>query len=176
MTPGAQRRNGKTWRGAIQRALLLTGGWWALVEGDPSGFAFGVPVIAAATLASLALGPPHAPNWRPLGLLRLAQFFLAGSIRGGVDVARRALSPRLPLAPGVVTYPMRLPPGPAQNLFMGMLSLMPGTLTADLDGHDLAVHVLVDGGETLRREFEALEQRVADAFGIDAAEPGDAHA
>ena len=59
---------------------------------------------------------------------------------------------------------------------MGMLSLMPGTLSVDLDGHDLAVHVLVDGGETLRRKLEALEVRVADAFGIDRAEHGNAHA
>lgn len=176
MTPVVERGAGKTWRGAVLRALLLAGGWWTLIEGDPSGFAFGVPVVAAATLASLALRAPHAPNWRPLGLLRLARYFLTGSILGGLDVARRAFSPRLPLAPCVVRHPMQLSPGPARSLFMGMLSLMPGTLSVDLDGHDLAVHVLVDGGETLRRKLEALEVRVADAFGIDRAEHGNAHA
>ncbi|MGA9819917.1 MAG: hypothetical protein WBQ54_23770, partial [Pseudolabrys sp.] len=41
--------------------------------------------------------------------------FLYQSIVAGVDVALRALNPRLPLQPGFVIYPMRLPPSAADD-------------------------------------------------------------
>jgi multicomponent Na+:H+ antiporter subunit E len=70
----------------------------------------------------------------------------------GVDVARRALDPRLPLRPGFVTYAPRLPPGGARDAFCALASLMPGTLPADTneDG-TLLVHCLdrTAGGGTL---------------------------
>ena len=63
--------------------------------------------------------------------MRLARFvlrFLRQSVVAGIDVAWRALDPRLPLRPGFVVYQPRLPPGPARNAFCTMTSLLPGTL------------------------------------------------
>jgi multicomponent Na+:H+ antiporter subunit E len=179
LQPWRELLQAATWRASLVRALLLAGGWWALTEGDAAGFLFGVPLVVAATVASLALRPVPSGgsgSWRPVALLRLARVFLAGSLRGGWDVARRALSPGLPLAPALVDHAMRLPPGPAQNLFMSMLSLMPGTLSADVHGPHVAVHVLVDGGAAMRRDIDALEVHVADALGTDLADRETPHA
>jgi multicomponent Na+:H+ antiporter subunit E len=158
------------WRGrsVVLRLLLFSGGWWALTEGEgrlEKSLPFGLAVVLAALFASLALPADGLPQWRPLGLARLLFAFLTGSLSGGLDVARRALSPRLPLAPAIFAYRLRLPPGPGRSLFMSALSLMPGTLSADLEGEHLMVHVLVARGDVALRQLQALEAHVARAVG-----------
>ena len=75
----------------------------------------------------------------------------------GVDVARRALDPRLPLRPGFVTYAPRLPPGSARDGFCALASLMPGTLPVGTneDG-TLLVHCL-DIGQPAAAQLAAEE-------------------
>lgn len=153
-------------RAACSRALLLAFGWWALTEGAPSSLAFGIPVVAAATLASLATTAPRSLRLRPRAFAWLVGTFLSGSFRGGWDVARRALSPRLPLSPVLIHYSMRLEPGFEQRVFTSLVTLMPGTLSADVLGQDVRIHALVARGEALRRGIVALETRVARAFGV----------
>jgi multicomponent Na+:H+ antiporter subunit E len=152
-------------RAVPMRALVLAGGWWALTEGDPAGLAFGVVVVLLALFVSVCLPSPPPPRWNLPGLLRLGFAFLTGSLHSGLDVARRALAPGVPLSPAIVRYALRLPQGPARNLLMGTLSLMPGTLSANLDGHHLEVHVLVDKGDETVRQLQELEALVARALG-----------
>jgi multicomponent Na+:H+ antiporter subunit E len=88
--------------------------------------------------------------------------FLRQSIVAGIDVARRALDPRLPLRPGFVVHRTHLPPGPMRNAFCTMTSLLPGTLPCGSDGsHGLVIHRLDINqpvAEQLARE-EALLMR-----------------
>jgi multicomponent Na+:H+ antiporter subunit E len=140
--------------------------WCVLTEGELSAAPFGVPIVILALAASAALAPEPAPRWSVVGLLRFGLAFVTGSLRGGVDVAVRALSPRLALDPAIVRYPLRLEPGPARLLFMGALSLMPGTLSVTAEGSSLLVHVLsARGGDLVLRQLETLEGHVAQAFG-----------
>jgi multicomponent Na+:H+ antiporter subunit E len=97
------------------------------------------------------------------GLL-LLPFFLWQSVSGGVDVALRALKPRMPLAPTVFDYRLRLPPGPAPVTMASLVSLMPGTL-ATVSGTRLRVHVL-DATRGYEDELELLEAQVAWVFGV----------
>ena len=157
-------------RSALRRTAVLALGWWALTEGDTAALVFGVPVVLCAVAGSIAVGPSRAPRWRPLGLARFALHFLVESLRGGLDVARRALSPRMPLAPAVVHYRTRLPAGTARDLFAGAISLMPGTLSMRAGEAELELHVLVDRGAAGQRELARLEQRVAGALGLRLAE------
>ena len=61
----------------------------------------------------------------------------------GIDVARRALDPRLPLHPGFVVYQTGLPPGPSQHMFTTLMSLLPGTVpTGPAPGGSLLIHCL----------------------------------
>ena len=151
------------------RAAILAGGWWTLSEGSRSGVAFGAVVVVVALVVSLWLSPPVHQPWRPLGLVRLAMHFLYHSVRGGVDVARRAFAPRLPLDPALRAFPTSLPPGPAREVFAATLSLMPGTLAVEQRDRELVVHVLVDSDQ-VERDLSALERRVARAM---SAEVGD---
>lgn len=146
------------------RATLLAVWWWALADGAPS-WTFGAPVILLALVAGLVIAPARARCVSPARLLRFAPFFLRESLRGGIDVARRALHPRLPLAPALLDYRLRLPPGPARLFLVGVVSLLPGTLSADLGESDLTVHVL-DRKLPVLHLLQALERQVAALFGV----------
>lgn len=152
-------------RSVVQRTLILAGGWWIITEADPSALVFGVAVVVFTLVASRAVPSAPAPSWSATGLLGYGRVFLVGSVLGGIDVARRALAPRLPIAPTILRYPLRLATGPARRLFMGTLSLMPGTLSVRLDGDSLDVHVLFDEGEAGSRRLRDLEAHVARAVG-----------
>lgn len=151
-------------------ALLLTL-WWVL-SGDLSSWRFGVPAALAAALVFTLL--PATASWRlrPIGALRFAAWYLVESIRGGIDVALRALRPSLPLAPGFVDYRTRLPRGPARTCFVAVIGLLPGTLTAKIAGDRLTIHVL-DTGLPVERSLERLEDRIAAMFTRDG-DAGDA--
>jgi multicomponent Na+:H+ antiporter subunit E len=158
---------GESWsslsRAAAVRGVLLGLGWWAISEGEPAGFGFGALVVVAATAVSLALSAPLHGRLRPIGCIRLAAWFLLGSLRGGIDVARRALSPRPELSPGLIRYETALE-GRAQQLFMTMLSLMPGTQSVAAEQQVLFVHVLVRRDGANERDLSALEARIGAAF------------
>jgi multicomponent Na+:H+ antiporter subunit E len=88
----------------------------------------GLLAAAAATWVSLRLLPPARKGLRFGALARFAVHFLRQSMVAGVDVARRAFDPRLPLNPGYLAYPVRLAPGTGRAAFGAVTSLMPGTL------------------------------------------------
>jgi multicomponent Na+:H+ antiporter subunit E len=156
---------------------LLIGAWWVITEGGAGGVG-GWSVAAAAALAGVyvrgRLAPAHAApagtarhRLSPMGLLAFVPYFLWQSLRGGTDVALRAMGPGLRLAPDLLDHPMALPPGPARTLFTGTLSLLPGTFSADLEGDTLRVHVLDRTGDVGTRIAE-LERRVAAVYRLPA--------
>ena len=115
-------------RVAALRALGFTVLWILLTESNPEDLAAGAVAVFAATWTSLRLLPPGTSQVRPLALGQFALRFLRQSLIAGVDVARRALDLRLPLAPGFVHYSVGLPPGPARNMLTSLMSLLPGSL------------------------------------------------
>jgi multicomponent Na+:H+ antiporter subunit E len=52
------------------------------------------------------------------------------------DVGVRALSPRLPVRPGFVVYPVAFPPGVTRNVFTTLTSLLSGTVPAGEEGEE----------------------------------------
>jgi multicomponent Na+:H+ antiporter subunit E len=158
--PGARRT--LAWGGEVFVALFAV--WLALNGG--SAWASGLAFSALGALAGATLAPGTASLWRPWQVLSFAAFFLRESLRGGLDVARRALHPRLPVQPHFVDHALRLPAGPPRTLMVGMVSLLPGSLSADLDlsRNVLRVHLLAeDAGAGL----DELESRIAALFGLE---------
>jgi multicomponent Na+:H+ antiporter subunit E len=124
-----------------------------------------VPTVALAAAIAAASLPPARHALRAGPALRFAGYFAAQSLRGGLDVARRALSPRLPLDAGLVELRTTLPEGAPRVVLADAVSLLPGTATVDLTGDRILVHGL-DAGPALERDFRDLEGRVADLFGL----------
>jgi multicomponent Na+:H+ antiporter subunit E len=149
----------------IWRLALFTGAWVVLTGGIATAGLLGVAVIVASTAVSLQLQPPGTWRWSGAGFVRFVPYFLRQSVSGGFDVAGRALLPRGPLAPGMVEYAIRLPDGPARRFFAATIGLLPGTLTTELHGARLTVHVL-DRALPVASMLRELEDRTAALFGL----------
>ncbi|WP_158287799.1 Na+/H+ antiporter subunit E [Falsiroseomonas bella] len=151
-------------RAALLRGAALFSLWLVVAGPDPAGLPFGLLAAVLATRASLVLLPPGAARIAPAVLARLAAETLRQSAAAGWDIARRALSRDMRLAPGVVAMPQRLPPGPAQDGFRLLASLAPGALPLDSKDATLRVHVL-DTRAPHAAELGATEGTVAAALG-----------
>lgn len=147
----------------VARVLMFSLVWWVLTDGAVESWWIGAPAVACALIVSMALLPPLNIVWREA--ISFAAFFLWHSLKGGVDVARLVFDPRMPIAPQLVDYPLRLPAGLAQVALINTMSLLPGTLSAGLDGRLLTVHVL-DGRREVLSDLVALERRVGRVWGI----------
>ncbi len=122
-----------------------------------------MPAVLLAVIASNLLIPPTRLSW--VEFLRFAPFFFIRSLMGGADVAWRAFHPGLPIAPDLIEYPLRLPSGLPQVFMANTVSLLPGTLSAELDQSVLQVHLL-DRRRDFVAELEAVEENVARVFGV----------
>jgi len=146
---------------------LLLALWLMLTAGSPGSWVIGLPFIALA----LWLQPSSAnrPKLSGLsfnigGLIRFIYFFMLESLRGGIDVSRRVLSSRPRTDADFYEYPMRLQKPHAQQLFISSISLLPGTLCADMNDCQLRIHTLdrnMDTPDAVRR----LESLVGKIFG-----------
>lgn len=145
----------------VKRALLFALIWWLLTEGRVDAWGMGVLLVLIGAALSLSLAPPV--GWSLSGLLRFMPFFVRYSLVGGVDVAKRAFSPGMPLQPAMIEYPLALTL-PQSRLFMAaVISLLPGTLCAEVQDDKLWVHVL-DQRNDIQGELKVLERKVASLF------------
>ena len=144
-------------------AALLAGLWWLLSGGTLSSWIIGIPAVLLATLALQRLRPASAGSLSIIGLALFLPFFVAQSLRGGLDVARRTLAPRMRVQPGLAVFRSRLHHDPARVFFFNCVSLLPGTLAADVNGNELTIHVL-DRSFDVDHELSRLELAVARIF------------
>lgn len=127
----------------ISRSIGFFCFWLVLTGADPGDLVAGVVAAVAATWASLRLMPAQSWGLRPVKLAGYVLHFLRQSITAGIDVAWRALNPRMALQPGFVIYQSQLPPGTTRETFCAIMSLMPGTLPCGpADGNGLTIHCL----------------------------------
>lgn len=154
----------KTWtiRSFLTRILVFSILWWILSEGTFREWPLIVLAVLAASVASLALVPAGLWKCRPMGLLRFLAYFLKEAVLGGFDVARRALSPSMPLKPGFVEYQHSLAETPSV-LFAWSISLLPGTSSVQLRKNSVTVHVL-DQENPVAEKLQTLEKRVTAVF------------
>ena len=128
---------------ASTRGLAFFLFWLLLMQSiKPADLLIGLLIAIAAALLSLRLLPPVSGYLHFRQLLALFPHFLWVSILAGVDVARRALDPRMPLHCGLVDCPLGFPPGLARNTFATFTSLMPGTVPVTDSGRILTYHCL----------------------------------
>jgi multicomponent Na+:H+ antiporter subunit E len=155
----------------LRRFLFFFGFWVILIGVSPVNLIVGLPAAAAAVWVSLLL---LSPGDRRLSYRAIAGILLRlpwQSLVAGIDVARRALDPRLPLCTGFVAFPSRLPPGSARDAFCALMSLQPGTLpvgnreNGEILFHclDTAQPVAVQLAEEEARFLRALGQEQRDA-------------
>lgn len=130
-------------RVAVGRAMLFLAFWLMSAGYRPADLPVGLFAAAVATWTSLKLLPPTSVQLRLQSLVTFSLHFLRQSVTSGVEVARLAFSPRLPLRPGFVVYPCRLRSAGERAAFCALSSLLPGTLPTGTDENGaLLIHCL----------------------------------
>lgn len=156
-----------------QRAVAYSTAVWVVAEGNATGWAFLLPIAALVAVLDARASGWRVWRVRPLAAARFAAFFIVQSARAGVDVALRALHPRLPINPDLTVYPLRLRDPSSRVLLANAVSLLPGTLSVQLDADTLQLHVL-DAGMRAEPALRELEQRIAALHGVALDARGDA--
>lgn len=159
-----------SWPGAvIWRGLGLALLWLAFTGASPDAVPYGLGAVAVILLLSFALLPPHPRRWRPLRLVALVPGLVKLTVLGGVDVALRALRPSMPLDPEWVEVPLEGASAETGIALAYLLTMMPGTLAAELNNDCLVLHVLDRGQDSAGLARELLARlRAAEAAGTGA--------
>ncbi|PLX03099.1 MAG: hypothetical protein C0594_11080 [Marinilabiliales bacterium] len=66
--------------------------------------------------------------------------FLFELIKSNLDVAKRVVSPSLPINPGIIEVKTKLKSPMARMILANSITLTPGTLTIDIKGDSLFIH------------------------------------
>lgn len=154
---------------AVLRAVLLGVLWLAWSGAGREYVGYGVVAVIVATAVSLAVlppGPVRPATWarRTIAWITLAGWFGWQSVRGGVDVALRALRRTPDIAPEVFDAPQHLPTGDARQLAMVLMNLMPGSMVQRIGDERVELHTLAAELSPVR-QWEELNRRVGAAFG-----------
>jgi multicomponent Na+:H+ antiporter subunit E len=159
----AQRPPRHRWIWGLQSFAVLSAIWIAL-NGFRDIWLGIVAAVFGAFLGSwLTSGKPHP--WRPHRLLMFTLYFLWESLKGGIDVAWRAMHPALRIDPCFTRHVMRLPEGQPRTLLVSIVSLLPGTLSASTEEDQvLLVHALTpDASDSIGQ----LEHWIAWLFSLE---------
>lgn len=163
LVPEPSTRQQVVW--GMQSAVILAVVWLALTGLD--ALLLGAVTALAGGFIGARFVPGFPYPWRPLLLLGFLAYFLRTSILGGLDVAWRAMTPRPAIEPGWITYQLTLPPGQPRTLLISILSLVPGTLSADIEADDtLIVHALVHEPDRNHAAIADLEARISELFSL----------
>ena len=149
-------------RAAVTRGAGFFALWLVLMQSaKPVDLAFGALATAFATWVSLQLLPPASGRLRFFVLLGFIPHFLWQSVVAGLDVARRAFLPNMPMQPGFVQCPLNFPPGLTRNTFAMITSLLPGSVPSGETDGVLIYHALDTSqpvAEQLRHEERLLSR------------------
>ncbi len=154
---------------ALRRRAFAASGFvalWIVLAGEQLTYtpAIAIGAVAATIAVAEVLWPRRRWRWRPLAALRFAAHFLWISLLGGIDVARRVLRIRAKIEPAMEVYDLALDPeSPAAALFVGVVSLVPGTLCADVQGNRVWIHA-IDRTQDHGRRLRDLQARAARVF------------
>ena len=146
------------------RALFYFGVWIVVDQSPkPANLVVGVLASVAAAWVSGRLLPPSRGRVRVGALLMRLPRFLWQSLVAGLDVARRAFTPRLDLQPGFVDYRTQLPRGTPRSAFELIASLMPGSVPSSDGPQHIEFHAL-DTRQAVAEQLAAEERAYAPAL------------
>lgn len=140
---------------------------WLLLTLSLDPFYLGLGVTTALVVAWLSVREPSRPGLRWSGLLVYVPWLLWQVLVSGAHVAYLILHPRLPIDPKLVRRPTTLAEPSAVVIFGNSITLTPGTITAEVNPHELVVHAIDDSATA---GLDDMERKIASVFGL--APPG----
>ena len=146
----------------MKQALVLAG-TWMLLSGVVAPFMMGLGLASCLVVVWIGVRADRRDREPVPFALRLGRcpgylLWLAWEIiKSNVDVARRILSPSLPIAPAVRWLPASQRSELARVIYADSITLTPGTLSIDLEDGAVEVHALSEDS------LDALERGEMDA-------------
>jgi multicomponent Na+:H+ antiporter subunit E len=118
-----------------------------------------LPIGNAGVFAEIRMHPRAL-----IAALAYGAVFVAELIKANLDVARRVLSPGLPIRPGIVRVHCSLESGVGRLLLANSITLTPGTITVETKGSDFYIHWIdvqaADAEEASRRIVRKFERHL----------------
>ena len=147
-------------------------GLWLLLSAslNPDELLAGLLVAALVTWLSgprlsIFAGVRLTPR-APLAVALYLAHFTAALVKANLDMARRVLSPSLPIRPAVVRVETRLRSSLGRLLLANSITLTPGTLSVDIQDGSILVHWVdcppgMDRTAATRAIAEAFERHIS---------------
>ncbi len=156
-------------KGRVLYAAWLLVVWVALwADVSVANVASGAVVAIVLLVAFPSRREPELAGPRPLATARLVGYFVWKLVEASAVVAWEVVTPRNRIREGVVAVRLRNDIDGVTTIVANAISLVPGTLTLDVETNPtvLYVHVLhLRDEEAVRREVAELEALVLRAFG-----------
>jgi len=150
--------------------MINMGLWVALTRSiDPQELiAGGVVALAAAWAGALVYEDKNGPLMpgsilsplRLIHLLRFIAYLMWQIVLANWDVARRVISPAMPINPGIVKVKTELKSPLGRMILANAITLTPGTLTVNIEGDVLCVHWI----DVESDDIEAATQTIVGDF------------
>ncbi|WP_170246379.1 Na+/H+ antiporter subunit E [Colwellia hornerae] len=159
-------------------SLLLTGFWFLLTDGELTSLLVGVVFIPMSIFVSAKLSEKTDSANRTfyINIAKVPKFiwfFIYQSIKGGTDTAVRVFSVDMKLQPEFIHYSIKhLPGGSPMNLFMNVVSLLPGSVSVIREPTSVLVHVLTVTSSSLEDIYQC-ELAICELYRLDISSPSD---
>ena len=138
------------------RLLAILFGLWLLLSGYFMPLILGLGAVSCLLVwwfskrmdESDAFG--RHGNLRLLASVRYLGWLTAEVVKSNFDVARRVLSPDLPISPTIVRVPASQSTDLGRVIYANSITLTPGTISINLENNEIEVHALTrEGAEAL---------------------------
>lgn len=122
-----------------------------------------VSIVAAAfTVQKTTIFSAVRLHWKmPVSLIAYLLAFYRALVIANFDMARRVVSPSLPINPGMVRVSTQLESDLAKMLLANSITLTPGTLSVDIENNEIIVHWIDCGPGT---DTETATRHIAADF------------
>lgn len=130
----------------ISLSFLLALAFWLLLAGSTHPQELIAGLIVAAAVATLSaerepiLAGLRISPMAPVALFLYLALLLWSLLRANLDLARRVLTPSLPIRPAMVRVKTSLNSDLGRLALANSITLTPGTLSVDVEGDILVVH------------------------------------
>lgn len=143
--------------------LFILSGTWLLLSGHTSPLLLSLGLLSVTAVVACAsrlevLDDESVPVHLLPGLIRYVPWLIGQVIRSNLDVARRIVSPELPIHPSVIKVDATHHTEVGRVTYANSITLTPGTISLDVSAETIEVHALTEdaandlmSGEMARR-------------------------
>ena len=129
--------------------LFILSGTWLLLSGHTNPLLLSLGLLSVAAVVACAsrlevLDDESVPVHLLPGLIRYVPWLIGQVIRSNLDVARRIVSPELPIHPSVIKVDATHHTEVGRVTYANSITLTPGTISLDVSAETSEVHALTE--------------------------------